>query len=375
MLRTKASFRPQSTTSLRDDSGTAELLPERLFVRMVCVERKRTERSRRAFALMLMEAPALLSGKHHAACLRSILAALSCSTRDTDIQGWYENSAVIGVIFTELGSGDVRSAVSGIHNKIANALAHWLTPEQLQEISLSFHVFPDDWDGDHSDKALRIYLGSRKPKRLSLMIKRMIDVVGSLAALVVLLPLLLLIALAIKLTSRGPVLFRQERIGQYGKPFTFLKFRSMKVNNDPSIHRDYVQRFIAGQAEGATPAAGQPAIYKMTRDPRVTPLGRFLRRSSLDELPQFFNVLCGEMALVGPRPPLRYEFQCYDVWHRGRMLETKPGITGLWQVDGRSKVTFEEMVRLDIRYARTWSLWLDVKILLRTPKAVFLGAY
>jgi lipopolysaccharide/colanic/teichoic acid biosynthesis glycosyltransferase len=114
-------------------------------------------------------------------------------------------------------------------------------------------------------------------------------------------------------------------------------------------------------------------VYKLTADPRITPIGRFLRKTSLDELPQFFNVLKGEMSLVGPRPPVSYEFESYGLWHRQRLSSVKPGITGLWQVDGRSRVTFDEMVRLDIRYARSWSLWLDLKILVQTPRAVVSG--
>ena len=114
-------------------------------------------------------------------------------------------------------------------------------------------------------------------------------------------------------------------------------------------------------------------VYKLTNDPRVTRVGRFLRRTSLDELPQFINVLKGEMSLVGPRPPIPYEVDAYQTWHRGRILEAKPGITGLWQVNGRSRLAFDDMVRLDLRYARSWCLWLDIKILLQTPKAVVLG--
>jgi lipopolysaccharide/colanic/teichoic acid biosynthesis glycosyltransferase len=115
-------------------------------------------------------------------------------------------------------------------------------------------------------------------------------------------------------------------------------------------------------------------VYKLTKDSRITPVGAFLRKTSMDELPQFLNVLKGEMSLVGPRPPIPYEVEAYDIWHRRRLLEAKPGITGLWQVCGRSRVNFDDMVRLDLQYARTWSLWMDIKILLRTPGAVLLGA-
>jgi lipopolysaccharide/colanic/teichoic acid biosynthesis glycosyltransferase len=161
--------------------------------------------------------------------------------------------------------------------------------------------------------------------------KRAVDLTGSLVALVLLSPLFLGFALAIKLTSKGPVFCRQKRIGQYGVPFVFLKFRSMHVNNDASVHKEYVKRLIAGRAQG---------VYKLTKDSRVTRVGGFLRRTSLDELPPFINVLKGEMSLVGPRPAIADEVESYDMWHRRRVLEAKPGITGLWQVNGRSRIKF-----------------------------------
>jgi lipopolysaccharide/colanic/teichoic acid biosynthesis glycosyltransferase len=146
--------------------------------------------------------------------------------------------------------------------------------------------------------------------------------------------------------------------------------------NDAKIHQDYVRRFICGKEE-CKQSDGNGGVYKLKGDPRITPVGHFLRRTSLDELPQFFNVLRGEMSLVGPRPPVPYETEAYDIWHRRRFLEAMPGITGLWQVNGRSKCTFDEMVRLDIKYANNWSLGLDLQILLETPRAVFFadGAY
>jgi len=209
-------------------------------------------------------------------------------------------------------------------------------------------------------------------KRTALIVKRCLDVLGSLALLVLLSPLLLLIACAIKLTSRGPVVFRQKRLGQFGRGFTFLKFRSMYTNAGHSMHKEYVKQFIANQSDSNEDGSG-PKLYKLKGDPRVTKLGAFLRRTSLDELPQLFNVLAGQMSLVGPRPPLPYEFESYATWHKSRLLGVKPGITGFWQVHGRSRVKFDEMVRMDLHYARAWSLWLDIKILLRTPLAVFTG--
>jgi lipopolysaccharide/colanic/teichoic acid biosynthesis glycosyltransferase len=200
------------------------------------------------------------------------------------------------------------------------------------------------------------------------------DIVGSLAGLILCCPLFAVISLAIKLTSKGPILFKQERVGLYGSRFTLLKFRSMECDNDACVHREYVKRFIAGEADPAGVRHAQNAVFKIQSDPRVTRVGKFLRKSSLDELPQFINVLKGDMSLVGPRPPIPYEVEGYRVWHRRRVLESKPGITGLWQVNGRSRLKFDDMVRLDLQYAKAWSLWLDVKILLRTPRVVLFGA-
>jgi lipopolysaccharide/colanic/teichoic acid biosynthesis glycosyltransferase len=190
--------------------------------------------------------------------------------------------------------------------------------------------------------------------------------------LVVLSPLFLLVALLVKITSRGPVFFRQPRVGEQGKFFTMLKFRTMKVDADSAIHKEFVSQMIQGGTPSGN-AAGGDAPFKIVNDPRVTPVGHLLRRTSLDELPQFWNVLRGDMSLVGPRPPLAYEVEQYKPWHYRRVLEAKPGITGLWQVSGRSQTTFDDMVRLDLRYAKKCSTWTDVKILLATPRAVISG--
>jgi exopolysaccharide biosynthesis polyprenyl glycosylphosphotransferase len=210
-----------------------------------------------------------------------------------------------------------------------------------------------------------------KAQSVAHVVKRLMDVVGSAAALLILSPVFFLVALLVKLSSKGPVFFKQERLGQFGKPFTFLKFRSMYANNDRKIHQEFIKRVIKGEHDGKTEGGGSKSVYKMTNDPRITRIGRFLRRTSLDELPQFINVLRGDMSLVGPRPPIAYECEVYDIWHRRRVLEVRPGITGLWQVKGRSRIRFDDMVRLDLQYARTWSLWLDIRILWQTPRALF----
>jgi lipopolysaccharide/colanic/teichoic acid biosynthesis glycosyltransferase len=179
-----------------------------------------------------------------------------------------------------------------------------------------------------------------------------------------------LVSLAIKLTSPGPVIFRQLRLGRGGAPFMIYKFRSMRTDVDDRIHRDFVVELIRGAGGGD---GGGARVFKVQRDPRITRIGRLIRKTSLDELPQFFNVLKGDMSLVGPRPPLPYEAQNYRPWHLRRVLEMKPGMTGIWQVEGRSRVSFDEMVRMDLRYLREASFGLDVKLLLQTFKVVFRG--
>jgi lipopolysaccharide/colanic/teichoic acid biosynthesis glycosyltransferase len=288
---------------------------------------------------------------------------------------------VLGVICTGIGSGSMASNLSALHSRVSSALRNDSNLEQMNEIHISFHVYPEDLDLENGGSSGDISLYSDlepgdKSTKASLGIKRAIDILGSASALLLLSPLFLVIAAVIKLTSEGPILFKQQRLGRHGVRFTFLKFRSMYFQNDTKIHRDYIQQLISAKESHGQPDSSGGA-YKIKDDPRVTWVGRFLRRTSLDELPQFFNVLRGEMSLVGPRPPIPYEVMSYDIWHRRRFLEIKPGITGLWQVEGRSRVKFDEMVRMDIKYAKTWSLWLDIKILFRTPKAVLrgIGAY
>ena len=200
--------------------------------------------------------------------------------------------------------------------------------------------------------------------------KRGLDILGSLVLLILFAPLLLAIFTIVRWTSPGPALFKQRRIGQRAEPFTMLKFRTMFADGGHTIHQDYVTWFITSSNQ--QPRTGNE-VFKLASDPRITPTGRFLRKTSLDELPQFWNVLRGEMSLVGPRPPLPFEVEQYQPWHRRRVLEAKPGVTGPWQVFGRSRTTFDEMVRLDLRYAKTHSLWTDIKILAATPAAMIWG--
>ena len=206
---------------------------------------------------------------------------------------------------------------------------------------------------------------------ISQFLKRLIDIVGSLIGIILSLPLMILVSILIKMTSKGPIFFKQTRLGYLGTPFTFFKFRTMKNNCDDQIHKQYVKKLIEAKNDEINLGTVENPQYKLTKDPRVTSIGLFLRKLSIDELPQLFNVLKGEMSLVGPRPPISYEIEEYQNWHYRRILEVKPGITGLWQVSGRNKTTFDEMVRLDIHYAENWSLWLDIKILFKTIKVLF----
>jgi exopolysaccharide biosynthesis polyprenyl glycosylphosphotransferase len=371
-----ASLDTLSIDVVRVEERGVPVLSEEAFHRMISLERKRTERSRKPFLLMLLDMGNRLQDKNGKA-LDKILSALSLSTRETDVTGWYKNNSVVGVMFTEFGADDQNTILSTMMTRVSETLRNNLSSQQFNQISISFHLFPEEWNHDipqrPSNPTLYPDLTRRdNAKKFFCVVKRIMDIAGGALALLLFSPLLLVIALAIKLTSKGPVFFRQKRVGQHGEQFVFLKFRSMYINNDATAHKAFVRQLIAGRTAG-NPSNGSGQVYKLTQDPRITGVGAFLRKTSLDELPQFWNVLRGEMSLVGPRPAIAYEVEAYDIWHRRRVLEAKPGITGLWQVNGRSRIKFDDMVRLDLRYAKTWSPWMDLKILMRTPVAVVFG--
>jgi lipopolysaccharide/colanic/teichoic acid biosynthesis glycosyltransferase len=351
-------------------------VPESAFRRLLCQERKRSDRSRKSFLLMLVQhkTPQMHDGRP---ALERIVRPLATLIRETDTLGWFETNGALGVIFSELGDAELGAAVERIEAKTVAALQRVLSTDQLDAFQISFYSYPQSWKGGGYallDPVLYPDLTElESSKRASLLLKRLLDIVGSAFALICLSPVFAVLAVLIKVTSKGPVFFRQQRLGQFQVPFAFLKFRSMYVATHADIHRDYVKSFIAGRAEPNASNGSGKRVYKLTNDPRVTWIGKFMRRTSLDEIPQFWNVLLGQMSLVGPRPPIGYEIEAYDVWHRRRLLEAKPGITGLWQVHGRSRTTFDDMVRLDLRYSRMCSPMSDVKILLQTPRAVFSG--
>ena len=377
-FRRSSVFKPRDPDFIESSNRGNDAIPsEEEFALMVLQERRRTDRSGKPFLLMLLDVEKSLRNDARGTLLRRICQSVASSIRDTDGQGWHKHQSVIGVLFTELNINGPIPVIEVIHSKIVSALASRLTTEELGQISFRLHLYPDHWGaGDKQVLNLDLYpdvITMRRRRRVSRMMKRAVDIVGSVIAFAILLPLMLLIAVFIRLTSKGPILFRQLRTGQYGHQFTLLKFRTMFCEADDSVHKTYVQQFITDNGDWSKRTDSKCAIYKIQDDSRITPIGRVLRKTSLDELPQFWNVLKGEMSLIGPRPPIPYEVECYEAWHRRRLFEVKPGITGLWQVCGRSRTRFNEMVRLDLQYAKSWSLWLDLKILLRTPRVVISG--
>lgn len=347
---------------------------ENYFLDLLYLERKRAERFGNPFLLMLFDfkhVPEIERQK----VIKVISDALTLSMREVDVKGWYLQGQVIGSIFTGAGT----TQIDTIRGKFNESLKKYgfLENAFIQKVIISFHVFPDSSNGNGEnlfDKDLYPDISSRNLiKKNNFFIKRIIDIFGSIAAILLFSPLFIILPILIKMTSEGPVFFRQKRIGQYGKTFTFLKFRTMAHNNNPKIHQEYIKKLIRDSQAYSVAEGQSEATYKIKGDPRVTPLGSFLRKTSFDEIPQFFNVLGGDMSLVGPRPPIPYELEDYEIWHLRRVLEVQPGITGLWQVKGRSRTTFNEMVRLDLQYINQWSLWLDIKLILQTPWSVFSG--
>jgi len=350
--------------------GRPLVIAEELFRDVLVRERKRADRFGEPFALVAVSAH---DGYNiDASMWASVIEALTGVKRDTDVLGWLEQNSAIGLVIPEIETLD-SAFTREIDSRLSADLASRLDAEARTAFAVRVHRYSgvapsQSVEAESSLPGLRPSTRARVEGGL----KRLLDIVASGLLLVVASPLLLLVALLVKATSRGPVFFRQPRVGEYGKFFTMLKFRTMKVDADSAIHKEFVSQLIQGAAPSGTDP-DQAAPFKIVNDPRVTPVGRFLRRTSLDELPQLWNVLCGDMSLVGPRPPLAYEVEQYKPWHYRRVLEAKPGITGLWQVSGRSQTTFDEMVRLDLRYAKKCSTWTDVKILLATPRAVISG--
>jgi exopolysaccharide biosynthesis polyprenyl glycosylphosphotransferase len=350
---------------INHQSKEQNILPKNQFLNFLRIEKRRVDRSKANLSLVLFYFQQMEEKGRDT--IREFLQTLHKNTRETDIKGWVDRD-VIGLILPDTDE----KGVKGFVKKIAEANGsfnysvttgtypdHLFVKLLIEEEGLT-DFFPLDLDGPIESH------------RFQLALKRLMDILGSLMGIILFSPIMLATAIAIKVTSPGPIIFKQPRFGKKGTRFQFYKFRSMYRNTGDQIHREYVTNLIKGELEKINQGDKETPLFKMVSDPRVTRVGRIIRKTSIDELPQFFNVLIGEMSLVGPRPPLSYEVQKYEPWHLRRILEVKPGITGLWQVEGRSITSFDDMVRLDLRYAQNWSLWLDIKILLRTVKAVLI---
>ena len=318
----------------------------------------------------------LIDGLSNQGAREAILELLAAAVRETDIVGWHVPESTLGILFVELGKADVQQALDAIREKIHTRVMDKLDGLR-REVTFEWWTFPPgraSGSGAAAQKDVfqQLWNESTCAARILSAVKRTIDIVVSTILLTVFSPLFVMISICIRMTSTGPSYFRQTRVGFRGRLFPLYKFRTMAHDCDDREHREYVSRFISGEA-GKASAHGDQPTYKMTDDRRVTPIGRWLRRTSLDELPQLWNVLRGDMSLVGPRPPLPYEVEQYQLWHRRRIYDLKPGVTGLWQVRGRSRCTFEEMTRMDLQHAKPHSLALYFRVLLETPTAVLHG--
>ncbi len=341
-----------------------DILPKTHFLKRLWIEKRRSDRSKSPLSVALFYLEA-----EHWEFNGYFLKLIQKKIRETDIIGYLDWNT-IAIIFTDTNEDGLRQCLEKIAGQNEKALFSIKTatyPNDLFESLLSENQDQPPAQGlsplDCDDYMKYILFKE--------FIKRGIDIVGALVGMLLFSPIILLTAIAVKATSKGPVIFKQLRLGKGGVPFVFYKFRSMYSNMDDKIHREYVSQLIQGKHDLINQGGSKKPLYKIKSDPRITPVGRFIRKTSIDEIPQLFNVLKGNMSLVGPRPPLPYEAEKYEAWHLRRILEIKPGITGLWQVEGRSKTSFNDMVRLDLCYIRDWSLTLDLRILIKTIKVVF----
>lgn len=332
------------------------------FAEAVRRETRRSERSGAPLSIVRYTVDGGTEGD--TLCFERLLGILQDSMRETDFLGHVSTDTLV-VLCPDTDAAGARGLVAKLAAIGANM------PVLPVTATFPEHLFESLAGNASGSEALRLFTPTRAAvdRHGSYRLKRALDIVSAAIALFVFGPLMLFVALAVAITSKGPIIFRQQRLGKGGVPFTFFKFRSMAADVDDRIHRDYMAGLIRGQG-GAPSSEGGKASYKMKSDPRVTRIGRFIRMTSIDELPQLFNVLRGDMSMVGPRPPIPYEAEHYEPWHLRRILIASPGITGLWQVEGRSRVTFSEMVRMDLRYIRHCSLWLDLKIMAKTIAVV-----
>jgi lipopolysaccharide/colanic/teichoic acid biosynthesis glycosyltransferase len=356
---------PSSVARLegRGQANVDDPLARNPFLNQLRLEKRRVDRSKAPLSMVLYRHDGKKGELTHN--VRMLLKLLRASKRETDILGQLDND-VIAILLLDTNQDGMKRFMEKVVSEggdLPFSMGGETYPNHLFENVLRGSEFPVDFQSFVLDD-------SAGPHFIGLLAKRAFDIVVTATMILLALPLMLVVAFAVARTSPGPIIFRQTRLGKGCAPFVFYKFRSMSVNVDDTIHREFVTTLIKGGHKEINQQDAANPLYKIKCDPRLTPIGGFIRKTSLDELPQLFNVLKGDMSLVGPRPPLPYEAEKYQAWHLRRILEIKPGITGLWQVEGRSKVSFDEMVRMDLRYTRDWSLLLDLKILTKTVAVV-----
>ena len=366
------------------------------YLHRLAEEKLRAERSHTPLSLLIIDIPYCKKERNNGQLINKLIKKLHLIMRKTDIKSWYEKDKIAILMpdtpkqgalkLTEKVSEEIKKITNGKDPQEGNISLmvytygensssspshfHSLSVDSKKNTQAKYDFIHTNWkpvsQGDIAVLSDSYFFDMLADSIVSTSIsfqkgiKRSIDIIGSLIGIIITAPLLLIISALIKLTSPGPVFFKQERLGYRGEKFTFIKFRSMNSNTDADLHRNHVVNLITESS------STHKSWSKLENDPRITKIGKFLRKGSMDELPQLFNVLKGEMSLVGPRPPIPYEVEKYKLWHLKRIMEVTPGITGLWQTRGRGETTFNDMVRLDLAYINNWSLWLDFKIILKT---------
>lgn len=364
--RRQVSLEELRSTSSASCAPNLQILPNALFLHELRQERSRSNRSQAPLSMIVLQLAT--TAESNGEILKVILRSLRRGLRDADSVGfWQQNSLALLLPDTD------NSAAIAVAGRVSSGIG-----ELIKTVSVASYpdVLFEKLDASVSNKVCgesELLRDAPALKPVQAVLKRGLDIFGAATGLVLLSPLLLGVMVAIKLGSPGPAIFRQIRLGKDFRPFTFYKFRSMYTDADDQVHRTYLASLISGKADAGDQGGNGEKFYKIKADARVTPIGRFIRKASIDELPQLVNVLRGEMSLVGPRPPIPYETENYQAWHLRRIFVVKPGLTGLWQVEGRSRTTFDEMVRMDIRYSCDWSFLLDLKLLLRTVRVVLEG--
>lgn len=330
------------------------------FNLIIMRERFRSDRNNQKFSLVTFD----IGSNKDTSLISHLFEIITSRVRISDEIGWFDERR-IAILLPDTELKDAQRIAHSLckNSKVSAPTPGWCVP------ACTVYMYPSlKWiDGESYTEPScpqvnvheKIAVGHRMP-----FWKRSMDIIGSAIGLLILSPLLLFVAVMIKLVSHGPIFFAQERIGKSRRIFKLLKFRSMKVDNDVAVHREYLKELINGDGNGDKP------MVKMESDDRIFPFGRFIRKTCLDELPQLINVFKGDMSLVGPRPCIPYEAEDYLRWH-ARRFDITPGMTGLWQVSGKNRTTFKEMIRLDIKYAVELTFWLDIMILFKTPFVVF----